>query len=51
MTYQFAKLNGNAGFSPGNFFSLFTIQSNILAATMLGMTALVRPDERSRLFE
>jgi hypothetical protein len=51
MTYQFAKLNGNPGFSPGNFFSFFTIQSNLLAATILVLTALVRRDERSRLFD
>jgi hypothetical protein len=51
MTYQFAQLNGNASFSSGNFFSFFTIQSNILAATMLVLTALVRPDERSRVFD
>ena len=51
MTYQFAKLNGNASFSPGNFFSFFTIQSNILAATTLALTALVRRDERSRLYD
>ncbi len=51
MTYQFAKLNGNPGFSPGNFFSFFTIQSNVLAATMLVLTALVRRDERSRLVD
>ena len=51
MTYQFAKLNGNPGFSPGNFFSFFTIQSNVFAATMLVLTALVRRDERSRLFD
>jgi hypothetical protein len=51
MTYQFAKLNGNASFSPGNFFSFFTIQSNILAAAMLVLTALIRRDERSRLFD
>ena len=51
MTYQYAKLNGNASFSPGNFFSFFTIQSNILAATMLALTAVVRRDERSRLFD
>ena len=51
MTYQFAKLNGNAGFSAGNFFSFFTIQSNIMAATMLVLTALIRRDERSRLFD
>jgi hypothetical protein len=51
MTYQFAKLNGSASFSPGNFFSFFTIQSNILAATMLMLTALIRRDERSRVFD
>jgi hypothetical protein len=51
MTYQLAKLNGNASFSPGNFFSFFTIQSNILAVTMLVLTALIRRDERSRLFD
>jgi hypothetical protein len=51
MTYQFAKLNGNASFSPGNFFGFFTIQSNILAATVLVLTALIRRNERSRLFD
>lgn len=51
MTYQFAKLNGSASFSPGNFFSFFTIQSNIFAATMLVLAALIRRDERSRLFD
>ena len=29
MTYQFAKLNGSEGFGEGNFFSFFTIQSNV----------------------
>ena len=51
MTYQFAKLNGAAEFSEGNFFSFFTIQSNIFAATMLVMAALVRRNERSLLFD
>ena len=51
MAYQFAKLNGSPSFSAGNFFSFFTIQSNILAATMLVLTALIRRDERSRLFD
>lgn len=51
MTYQFAKLNGDEAFSEGNFFSFFTIQSNIFAATMLVMTALVRRDERSSRFD
>jgi hypothetical protein len=51
MTYQLAKLNGIPSFSPGNFFSFFTIQSNILAATTLVLTALVRREERSRRFD
>jgi hypothetical protein len=51
MTYQYAKLNELASFSPGNFFSFFTIQSNILAATLLVLTALVRRGERSRAFD
>jgi hypothetical protein len=51
MTYQYAKLNGLASFSPGNFFSFFTIQSNILAATLLILTALIRRNERSRPFD
>jgi hypothetical protein len=51
MTYQFAKLNGSDGFSPGNFFSFFTIQSNILAAVVLVLTALVRREQRSRRFD
>jgi hypothetical protein len=51
ITYQYAKLNGLASFSPGNFFSFFTVQSNILAAAMLVLTALIRSGERSRLFD
>lgn len=51
MTYQFAKLNGSETFSEGNFFSFFTIQSNVFAAAMLVMTALVRRGERSLLFD
>src|SRR5262245_61496379 len=51
MTYQYAKLNGSPGFSSGNFFSFFTIQSNILAVVTLVTAALVRRDERSRLFD
>jgi hypothetical protein len=51
MTYQFTRLQGQPTFNPGNFFSFFTIQSNILAVAMLVLTALVRLDERSRLFD
>jgi hypothetical protein len=51
MTYQFTRLQGYPTFKPGNFFSFFTIQSNILAATMLVVAALVRPGERSVAFD
>src|SRR5206468_4168402 len=51
MTYQYAWLDARGAFSAGNFFSFFTIQGNILAATMLVLVALVRPGERSALFD
>jgi hypothetical protein len=51
MAYQFAKLNGSPSFSAGNFFSFFTIQSNILAAAMLVAAALVRRSERTGVFD
>ena len=51
MTYQFTLLQEHPTFDPGNFFSFFTIQSNILAAVALVLTALVRLSERSRLFD
>jgi hypothetical protein len=51
MTYQFAKLDGSETFSPGNFFSFFTIQSNVFAAVVLVLAALVRREERSRAFD
>jgi hypothetical protein len=52
MTYQLARLQGHPSFrGADNFFSFFTIQSNIGAATVLVLTALVRPAERSRSFE
>lgn len=51
MTYQFAKLDDLPEFSAGNFFSFFTIQSNILAAAMLVAAALVRRPERGALFD
>ena len=42
MTYQFVDLNATVpAFSPGNFFSFFTIQTNILAAAMLALAAVV----------
>jgi hypothetical protein len=52
MTYQFAELNATVpGFSAGNFFSFFTIQTNVLAAAMLALAAVVPRRERSRLFD
>ncbi len=42
IAYQFTRGNDNPGFSPLNFFSFFTIQSNILGAVVfvLGATVL-----------
>lgn len=52
MTYQLALLQGHPSFrGEGNFFSFFTIQSNILAVMALVLTALVRTTERSLAFE
>jgi hypothetical protein len=42
MTYQFTRLQRHPTFNPGNFFSFFTIRSNILAVVMLVLTALIR---------
>jgi hypothetical protein len=52
ITYQLARLHGHPSFrGAGNFFSFFTIQSNILAAAMLALAALVRRDERTPGFD
>jgi hypothetical protein len=52
MTYQFAQLDATLpSFSPANFFSFFTIQSNILAAATLAAAAVVPRRARSRLFD
>jgi hypothetical protein len=51
ITNQYADRDGNPGFSTTNFFSFFTIQSNILAVVALMLAAVVRPDERSFAFE
>jgi hypothetical protein len=51
MTYQFAVLNTAPGFAKGNFFSFFTIQSNILAVTTLFLLVLVPLERRSPLFD
>jgi hypothetical protein len=52
MTYQFANLRATLPtFNPGNFLSFFTIQSNIAAALILVAAAVVRPGERTPLFD
>jgi hypothetical protein len=52
MTYQFAEGTANdSRFAAANFFSFFTIQSNVLAAAMLVLAALVRTRERTPLFD
>jgi hypothetical protein len=51
MTYQYTRLQPVPTFRPANFFSFFTIQANILAATALVLAALIRRDERTRTFD
>jgi len=50
MTYQFAA-TADSGFQKVNFFSFFTIQSNLLAVATLCLLVLVRRDERTPLFD
>jgi hypothetical protein len=51
MTYQFAALNVRPEYAKGNFFSFFTIQSNIIAVAVLFLLVLVPSERRSSLFE
>ncbi len=51
ITYQLASSADRPGFDTGNFFSFFTIQSNILAAALLALTASVPRTERTALFD
>ena len=52
ITYQFASLRqGLPTFNPGNFFSFFTIQTNLLAIVMLALVVVIRPPERTVLFD
>src|SRR5262245_8951234 len=51
MTYQFAVLNVEPGFAKGNFFSFFTIQSNILAVAALFLLVAVPRNRRTALFD
>lgn len=51
MTYQFAATGERTAFTTGNFFSFFTIQSNILAAAILALAVIVRRGERTAVFD
>ena len=51
ISYQASSLVAAHVFRPGNFFSFFTIQSNLLGITVLAAAALVRRPERSQAFE
>ena len=51
ITYQYADRDGDPGFSATNFFSFFTIESNVLAVVALALSAVVRTGERSFAFE
>ena len=50
MTYQFAVLNG-PGYAKANFFSFFTIQSNIIAVAALFLLVLVPSERRLPWFD
>jgi len=50
-TYQFAVLDVEPGYAKGNFFSFFTIQSNILAVAALFLLVAVPRNRRAALFE
>ncbi len=51
MTYQFALLNVEPGYEKANFFSFFTIQSNILAVCALFLLVAVPRERRTALFD
>jgi hypothetical protein len=51
MTYQFASLNTSPEFVRANFFSFFTIQSNILAVAALYLAVLVPRERRTPFFD
>jgi hypothetical protein len=51
MTYQFAVLNVVPGYAQGNFWSFFTIQSNVIAVAALCLLVVVAPGRRTPLFD
>ena len=50
MTYQFAS-TADSGFQKANFFSFFTIQSNLLGVAVLYLVVMVRRAERTPFFD
>ena len=50
MTYQFAT-SAESSFQKANFFSFFTIQSNMLGVVVLFLLVLVSPSRRTPLFD
>ena len=51
ITYQLAVLHERGTLRVGNFFSFFTIQSNVLAVCLLALLAIVRKEERTPTFD
>jgi hypothetical protein len=51
MAYQFFKTGNESGFTAANFFSFFTIQSNLLGVAALVALALVARDRRTPIFD
>jgi hypothetical protein len=52
MTYQFADgISSESAFAAANFFSFFTIQSNVIAVAALFLLVLVPPARRTPLFD
>lgn len=51
LSYQLGKGPEEPGFGVGNFFSFFTVQSNLLAVVALAAAAIVPPSERSPWLE
>jgi hypothetical protein len=48
ITYQFAERYALPAFRPANFFSFFTIQSNLIAIAVLAAAATTRPVDPPR---
>ena len=51
IAYQYGERLDRPGFSSGNFFSFFTIQSNVIAIVALGALAITPVARRTRTFD